>query len=122
MKTKTYNLGAERPDYGSAEPANEKPEKELPKKMVFPSFYISELTDKMEIPSEGEATIKFKVVERRETERDGKSTCSYDLEVHSLAITEASGKPESNDDEIEAGLKEAEKAPKNPAKKTKEDE
>jgi len=110
MKMKSISLGTERPDYSDSPiSAPEEPKKT---KMVYPSLYISDLKESIEMPDSGEATIKFKVIERRETERDGKTSCSYDLEVQDISF--AAGKPgktpsKSDDDEIESGLAEAEK-------------
>lgn len=109
MKMKTISLGVERPDYGSELAAHE-PEKPRKMKTSYPSFYISDLKESMDIPDSGEATIKFKVVERRENERDGKCLCSYDLEVQEISFVgkASSPKEESADDAVEKGLAEAE--------------
>lgn len=106
MKTKTISLGVERPDYGSPEVAA--PEEPKKTKLAYPSLYISDLKESIEMPDSGEATIKFKVVERRETERDGKTSCSYDLEVQDISFSAEKAEESSADDEIEKGLAEAE--------------
>lgn len=109
MKNK-IDLGTMRPDY-SAEilvPEGASSESDRPQKKFYPSLYISDLSEKLELPDSGTATVTFKVVERRETERDGKKTCSYDLEIQDMTPTSESGSKKSSDDEIEEGLSAAE--------------
>jgi hypothetical protein len=57
----------------------------------FPSFHYS--GKELDLPNEGEMTIRFKVTERTESDRHGKKTCSYTLEVQSIEDVE-----EENDD------------------------
>jgi hypothetical protein len=52
----------------------------------FPTFRYS--GKELDLPDEGEMTIRFKVVERTESERDGKKTCSYTIEVQSIEDVE----------------------------------
>lgn len=110
MKNK-IDLGVMRPDYGSVEPVAASSDKDLPKKKVYPSIYISDLEDEPDIPDSGEAVIRYKVIEKCETERDGKKTCSYDIEIHEMSPTSkssSSSKDSDSDDEIERGLSRAE--------------
>lgn len=116
---KTISLGVERPDYGDSPVASQSEPKKT--KMSYPSLYISDLKESIEMPDSGEATIKFKVVERRETERDGKTSCSYDLEVQDISFLgkTSSKKEESADDAVEKGLAEAESKKSTKAKEDK---
>jgi hypothetical protein len=113
---KTIDLGTMRPDYSimtdAPAPEGASAESETPKKKVYPSLYISDLDTKLDLPDSGEAIVKFKVVERRETERDGKKTCSYDIEIHELTPTAKKSSQKSSDDDIEEGLSEAENSSK----------
>ena len=76
--------------------------------MMYPSLYLSDREGISAAPSvgtEGEATIRFRVVSKTESERTGGTSASVDLEVMSIEF----GDTESDeDDEIERGLRESE--------------
>jgi hypothetical protein len=76
--------------------------KDLEDKTHYPDFYISGTDDSrlLDMPDEGEATIRFKVVSRTHSEdtRNGKKKrrCSLCIEVHSIEPPESkkkNGKP-----------------------------
>jgi len=104
---KTYSLGMQRPDYSTAVPSEPATDKKTPMKEVFPSFYLSDLKNPIDLPDEGTAEIKYKVVSRTESTRDGETKCSYDIEIQELTPTSKTATA-SDDDEIESGLQEAE--------------
>jgi len=62
------------------------------KEKYYPSFHYSG-EEELDLPDEGEMTVRFRVVERTESERNGKKTCSYTIEVQSIEDVE-----EENDD------------------------
>lgn len=60
-------------------------------KKSYPTLYVSDVGE-LDLPS-GEFMIcgKAKVVSRTETERDGKETCSYEIEIRSFGSCEDGG-------------------------------
>ena len=60
-------------------------------KKSYPTLYVSDVGE-LDLPS-GEFMIcgKAKVVSRTETERDGKETCSYEIEIRSFGSCEDEG-------------------------------
>lgn len=72
-----------------------KTEKEEPK-VYYPSLYVEGLLESLEISGEGTATVKFKVVQSTEKERDGKKTYCYDIEIHDFS---PKGKSKKSDGE-----------------------
>lgn len=81
---KTINLGYEAPDYGELATAAPEPE-EKKTKTHYPSFYIHDAPKElMGLTDEGEALITFKVVNKTMSDREGKKSCSCELEVQSI--------------------------------------
>lgn len=121
---KMIDLGKKEPDYGEPAMAPVASDKKQKTVVRYPSLYISDR--KVEAPdagAEGTATIKYRIREKSEAERqtsDGKTTrtCNVELDIMSIAFDPIKGsakKSMSADDEIEEGLSKAE------GKSTKED-
>jgi hypothetical protein len=114
METKSYDLGYtyDEPTALASSPDKESESSEKPK-MHYPSLYMGNLKEVIDLPDEGEAIIKFKVTERAVTDRNGEKSCRLDLEVHSLSplsssketSSSKSGDLDSAMKAIEAGLK-----------------
>lgn len=97
------NLG--RPVSRMTEPA---PIESQNEQMMYPSLYLSDREGISAAPSvgtEGEATIRFRVVSKTESERAGDTSTSVDLEVMSIEFSETES---DEDDEIERGLRQSE--------------
>ena len=78
-------------------------------KMTYPSLYISGregIEDAPDVGTEGEATIRFRVVSKTESEGPNGKNSSLDLEVMGIEFGETS---EDDNDEIERGLRESER-------------
>jgi len=78
-------------------------------KMMYPSLYISGrkgIEDAPDVGTEGEATIRFRIVSKTQSEGPDGKNLSIDLEVMGIEFGEVS---EDDDDEIEKGLRESEK-------------
>jgi hypothetical protein len=115
---KTIDLGKTYDGIEAAEPAEDSKEP----KVHYPSLYLSDRPELANLPDEGTATIKFKVVSRSVNERDGEKTVSTELEIHSITAdteSKANGEDESLD-EIEKGLREAEEASETPEEEADE--
>jgi hypothetical protein len=87
---------------------------EEPSEIFYPSHYLNDregLEDAPDAGSTGSATIQYKVVSKTDSMRaDGngqKKSTSVELEILSITF---SGETEEEDDEIERGLREAEKS------------
>lgn len=71
---------------------------EVRDKVHYPDFFVSNTEDTrlLDMPDEGEATIRYKVVSRNHSEdkRNGKirRRCSITIEVHSIEPPEPKGK------------------------------
>ena len=77
--------------------------------MMYPSLYLSDREGISAAPSvgtEGEATIRFRVVSKTESERTGDTSTSVDLEVMSIEFEKTKS---GQDDEIERGLRQSER-------------
>jgi hypothetical protein len=84
------SLATEAPDYGA--PMDAKPEKEYPKKTVYPSIYINDApTELCDIPVEGTATIKYRVQSTNIRRKDDESSASVEIEI--LSFEPKDGKP-----------------------------
>ncbi len=57
-----------------------KAEKKEPE-VYYPSLYVEGLSESLGISGEGIATVKFKVVQSTERERDGEKSYCYDIEI-----------------------------------------
>lgn len=82
---------------------------ESSEKMAYPSLYLSNREGMDEAPdvgTEGEATIRFRVVSRTDSEGPNGKSSSVDLEVMEIEFGEMS-EPD-DEDEIEKGLRESE--------------
>lgn len=72
--------------------------RDLKDEVHYPDFYVSNTEDSrlLDMPDEGEATIRYKVVSRNHSEdkRNGKTRrrCSITIEVHSIEPPEAKAK------------------------------
>lgn len=120
---KTINL-ASKPKNGTAV-ATAVPEE--PSEVFYPSLYLNDregLDDAPDAGSTGSATIQYKVVSKTDSMRaDGngqKRSTSVELEILSITFSE-SDSDESNEDEIERGLRNAENSKKDADDKEEED-
>lgn len=87
-----------------------------PPEESYPSLYLSDIEGIESLPEEGEAVIRYKRRSITETEREGKESCSVELEIQAI---KPSGKktPDSHrkpadsemEDAIDEGLDRAEK-------------
>lgn len=100
------NLGKPLPESaGVIEMVSAAPEE----KMTYPSLYISGregVEGAPDVGTTGEATIRFKIISKTESEGPNGKTASLDLEVMGIEFGETS---EDDNDEIEKGLRESEK-------------
>jgi hypothetical protein len=99
------NLGKSSETGGMIEMVSAMPDE----KMTYPSLYISGregIEDAPDVGTEGEATIRFRVVSKTESEGPNGKNSSLDLEVVAIEFGEVS---EDSEDEIEKGLRESEK-------------
>jgi hypothetical protein len=99
------NLGKSSESAGMIEMVSAMPNE----KMTYPSLYISGregIEDAPDVGTEGEATIRFRVVSKTESEGPNGKNSSLDLEVVAIEFGEVS---EDSEDEIEKGLRESEK-------------
>lgn len=113
MAEKVYDLGENYDDKWGG-PIGEPEEDE--EKIWYPTIHL-EGKDFKGFPDSGEAVVKFKLKERSETKRnDDKPEYRIVLELHTICPKksgEGSGsEKDSDDDEIEKGLQEAEKRKK----------
>lgn len=77
--------------------------------MTYPSLYLSNREGMDEAPdvgTEGEATIRFRVVSKTDSEGPNGKSSSVDLEVMEIEFGEI--KESDDEDEIEKGLRESE--------------
>jgi hypothetical protein len=103
------NLGKSSESAGVIEMVSAMPDE----KMSYPSLYISGregIKDAPDVGIEGEATIRFRVVSKTESEGPNGKNSSLDLEVMGIEFGEVS---EDGEDEIEKGLRESEKETEN---------
>ena len=101
---KTIDLGKKSELLGATpEPAQENSKEP---KVYYPSLYLNfDGVEKLDgLGETGEAIIKYKVVSKTISEREGEKYCSIDLEIHSITPKESSKKSSPMDD-IEEGLK-----------------
>lgn len=84
----------------------------------YPSIYLEGKEEGVDIPDEGYALVKYKVVSKTTSESDGKKRHSCSIEFHEFTPKKGKGKANtekeegddsSDDDAVEAGLKDAEK-------------
>ena len=75
----------------------EPPSKSKKSKPIYPSLYISGAKNLEALPREGYALIHFKRRSVTLGDRDGKSCCSADLEVHEISLAEAGSDEDSGD-------------------------
>jgi hypothetical protein len=98
------NLGKSSESAGMIEMVSAMPDE----KMTYPSLYISGregIDDAPDVGTEGEATIRFRIVSKTDSEGPNGKTSSLDLEVMGIEFGEIS---EDGEDEIEKGLRESE--------------
>lgn len=96
MKYKSFiDLGHKHETPMQCEPAE--PDKN---RVSYPSLYIAS-DSKIDLPDSGDAIIRFKKVSSSESERDGKSSYSCELEIMAIKPTEAGPmeEPEAKEDE-----------------------
>jgi len=79
--------------------------------MTYPSLYLSNregMDETPEVGSEGEATIRFRVVSKTDSNGPNGKSSSVDLEVMEIEFGEMSESDDDDEDEIEKGLRESE--------------
>lgn len=67
---------------------------EAPRGPYYPSLYVSDRDEAIDIPEEGSATVKYRVRSRSTNKRDGKEKHSADIEIHSIEPVEPEKKEE----------------------------
>lgn len=65
--------------------------------VYYPSLYVEGLSESLGISGEGTATVKFKVVQSTEKERNGKKTYCYDIEIREFTPKGRSKKSDSEE-------------------------
>jgi hypothetical protein len=106
------NLGKSSESAGLIEMVSAAPDE----KMTYPSLYISGregVENAPDVGTEGEATIRFRVVSKTDSEGPNGKNSSLDLEVTAIEFSEVS---EDGEDEIEKGLRESEEETENEEK------
>ena len=68
---------------------------EKPMRTVYPTTYVHEApSDMSDIPMEGYALVKYKVVERTVTDRKSKKSARMEIELHTFEVQKNTGKAE----------------------------
>lgn len=105
------DLAREVPDYskmeGSLGPEPSGPEKNLPKKTVYPSIYLDDAPVALcDVPIEGTALVKYRI-DRTTIRREngGESTASVEIEI--MSFEPKSGKKSDEDSKKEESVEEA---------------
>lgn len=90
----SIDLAIDVPEMGIDQPS---PSKRTKSKPMYPSLYISGVSNLESLPREGYALIHFKRRSITMGERDGEECCSADLEIHEIRLPEKGSDEEMGD-------------------------